>query len=390
MTAFERIRSKSSDKNMVVVSETTHADGYPSEFQTHEFSSRRSWREIHDFKTKVKVGGRFPATPCLDHGFNVHLAEGPWETTWGVRGLPVYWSDSTFAIDDLSGRLLSAFVEDQLGSLTEQLAQDAYDAFCTQVPTETSIANFAIEADDLGSLIPKLGRSLRETSGNLFLGLSFGSLPFIGDLEAFAGIVQRVLAKIERLKALNGKNSRLSFSRDNLYAIPALAPSFEIGEFDLRLKSAQARFTASARLYADIDRLEGLEGIARAVFADLGLNNPLQVVWNALPFSFVLDWVLRFSNVLGRFAVNPYTGVWLVDDLNWSIKTTSTWDIFQDRWRNPFPFNVPYEAHCGQVFTTRYVRNIGLPTSVNYFTVPPTAGQAALGVALLSALTNHR
>jgi len=386
MTIFERTRQRAEieDYSNVVEHEGVFVEEVP-------VTTVWAWEKFQDFHTKIKTRGRYPSSPCVDQKCYVMVDDpGPYGY---VRGLQGWRSHSrlplTFSIQDSES--FSSFVRTQVGVLGEQLAQDAYDAFCTQVPAETSVANFALEMEDLLTLIPKLGRSLQETVTNLHLGLSFGTLPFIGDVEVLRTIVQSTLTKIDRLKRLNGRTSRLRMKRTGLYEIPFIAPHVDIGtDIYLALAHASAEFTASARLFANLEGLDGLEGVARGLFGALGLNNPLGIIWNALPFSFVLDWVFRFSNVLARWSLNPYVGVWAVDDLTWSLKTTSRWDVFRYGSEGTYPNTEFHYFRVGWVDASHYERNLGLPTSVNYFTVPPTPGQAALGLSLLSALSRYR
>lgn len=97
----------------------------------------------------------------------------------------------------------------------------------------------------------------------------------------------------------------------------------------------------------------------------LGLRITPEHIWNAIPFSFVIDWVLRVADYLRQLDVDPGVRVNIIDYCD-SIKTTS----YRKVMRNPSPTYSGNECtligKAGDVWLwekTRYHRTPGLPNT---------------------------
>lgn len=153
------------------------------------------------------------------------------------------------------------------------------------------------------------------------------------------------------------------------------------GLFPLYITDHRTDMRANGFLFANLSGLDSLGGMLRAFAAALGLNNPLKVFWEAIPYSFVVDWLTRISTRLDAFSANPFQGAWEISDMTLSIKSTTIYDVYeyQSDW-------VDSSHHIiGSIRYDRYVRYGHLPVDLASFNlVEMTPQQLVLYLALLT------
>lgn len=325
---------------------------------------------------------RLPSTPCYHKRMWYEpVYDGPitiggrnhTETTFSSTYSP--WHHYGPSSDGVSN------IESWVEPAVNQCAQQAFDSFVDQVPEDISLGNFAIEAKEAALLIPSLIDSyqhwirnrppLHDIAGDGLLQYNFAVAPLIGDLFALANLANSTMARLEEIRAMNGKRTVLSFRRNNLYSIPLIPPTFDVWPGPTLQKfaairgtmaKAKAGFTAKGVVEVDIDQrhLDGAIGFMRTFLGSSGLNNPLGIIWNAIPFSFVLDWVFDFSGFLSRRKVKPFPGTWKVVDFSWSLRTNAVWNL---HWLGRYPNSGhPYRL-VGRIHQTSYRRETSLPVS---------------------------
>jgi len=263
--------------------------------------------------------------------------------------------------------------------LWQVFAEDAFTSFSTQIPTEVSIANFTWELRELGDLIPKLTDSLQGTLAGGFLNFSFGWKPFVGDLQKLSGLLTTVSARIQHLKDTYGKKTRLGLVRTNVVETAFLPYSdvvpdarFQSVFYHWELVAYRCDFRAGGRLFHRLKDLDSVYGYIRAITVALGLDNPLRAAWQALPFSFVVDWFLGLSRVLGKLSVNPFKGDWSVSNFSSSCYTVATWKVTQ------VVINPYVEIPLGKVYADRYTRISRLPVPASFLTLGTLSPQQLL------------
>lgn len=241
--------------------------------------------------------------------------------------------------------------------LLADFADEAYEKLTSQVPQEVSLPNFLYEFREIGSLIPSLGDSMAKTVSGGFLNYSFGWKPLIGDIQKLNNLMQTVRARIEYLKFTYGRETRLTHSKS--FEVEGDSMLQEPNGDRLYRDSSRGLFVAGGYLFHMLNELDGLEGTLRAAAGALGLNNPLAVVWEAIPFSFVLDWFGRIQSRINRMAVQPFTGEWSIRKLCYSYRINGTWR------KNLYlgPGCTPERVDQIKGTWQQYVRNVGLPVS---------------------------
>lgn len=262
--------------------------------------------------------------------------------------------------------------------LVAELADKAFDAFFTQVPQEVDIANFLIDFRDIGSLIPKVERTIHQTIAGGFLQYSFGWKPLIGDLQKLSGILESTRARLAWLRRTYGKPIRLGYSQS--FDISSNGPA-AAGHQRATLVHSEGTFRAGATLLHRLQRLDGLEGELRALIAALGLNSPGKIVWERIPFSFIVDWVSRVGRLADKGTIQPFTGTWDVYNVSHSYKMRAEYVVSYD-WSG----TSWHQDECGTLVYECYARGRGLPlSSALFYGRELTTQQLALSAALVGA-----
>lgn len=335
--------------------------------------------------------------------------KGPLTVAWWWGGEWFTMSQASLNLSRDKVQQLATWSPLLRGYSEDDLARTAWDRFSTQVPETLSIGNFLLEWGEVEELIGnftlhslqhKSGHSLLNEAGSQYLGYSFGISPLIGDLEALLSLVKRVTARIEWLKAHNHKRTRLSFRRSDLAQLPAIPPEVDVTgpllrplgnkyfnyTAKARLVSVDDVFTATGYLVCDLEGLDDIWAVVRGIVADLGLNNPLGVLYNAIPFSFVLDWMFKLSRVLESTRARPYQGTYRCDNFTSSLKRENVWEVtsYYQGLNPPTWGSLPLSRSEGIITSSVYDRSTSIPGLFPVFTFPPTAGQALLTAALLT------
>lgn len=251
------------------------------------------------------------------------------------------------------------------------LGGQAFNAFVAQFPTKVSIANFLYELKDLADLIPRISRNLPKTVAGGYLNLQFGWLPLISDLKALGSVYQSTLSRLEWLRATYGKTVRLGFYSDISYygTIPSsstylLAPGGNAYNYILlKLIDYKGIFRANGYLTHYLKGLDEPIAEMKALAAALGLNNPLGVIWEAIPYSFVVDWFAHVSTLLNHLSIQPFEGEWKVDRVTNSVKDVHRYEVWQYSYVAQ-GFNTP--KLLGVAEATRYNRYLSLPLTPSF------------------------
>jgi hypothetical protein len=128
-------------------------------------------------------------------------------------------------------------------------------------------------------------------------------------------------------------------------------------------------------------------------FSSMGLTNPLNLAWELLPFSFVIDWALPIGDYLSSLdAMLGYSNCtasessitrckWDVNGLDYRLET-SDW---LDEWKND------YHATKSEVNLSRLSFNEGVPLpTLPRLKDPVSLGHMANGLSLLASVFGSR
>lgn len=276
-------------------------------------------------------------------------------------------------------------------------ADAAFASLSAQIPEQISVPNFLLELGDLTSMfnladLLKVKYSRGEAVQNAILYNEFGLKPFISDIKILLSLAKTLEDRIRFLKSSRGKRTRIGYFRETERAKPPWHM------YETRSSSALQRtpgilwactpLSRSSRFYAGayvthyLEGLDSLDGYLRALAVATGFSNPLRAAWNAIPFSFVIDWITNLSDLLTHAPARPFEGKWAVEDFTWSVTDRVVYRLVAENpgtdISNPF---LPQEL--GQIHAQRYRRGVSLPKRVVNLDLPPSLREAVLIAALL-------
>lgn len=245
------------------------------------------------------------------------------------------------------------------------LAEMAFNALFQQMPQEVSVPNFVWELRELGDMIPKVEEGLAKTAAGGYLTYEFGYLPFVSDVTKLRNLAKTVADRLSYLRRTFGIETRVSC--EGTFSVPAREAQFlGISGSLHRITSPSytGHYRAGGYLYHRLNELYGVESTLRGFAGAMGLNNPVGVLWEATPYSFIADWFTRSKEVVNHLAVQPYTGVWEVRRLTHSFSWECVWDtvLLYDNGQALMP--IPVESGTCK----HYARGVGLPVSSSVFT----------------------
>jgi hypothetical protein len=303
--------------------------------------------------------------------------------------------------------------------LSERLS--AWSKFNTQVPTSVSLANFVYELKDFEHLIPNLKgvksgklrpsknptvskdfpgsvKRVASVANSTFLNYNFAWAPFVGDLQKLSNIVQTVVNRLNYLRRTRGTETRVhyyhpdfvEFNNDGTrHWIRQCGTGGAVGDHWLTIESYKANFAASCTMLQNLEGLDDAWAVVKTTLASLGFNNPLKVVWNAIPFSFMLDWVIPIGKMLDKLQIPSFAGQWDIYDVTSSVKTVAHLKecIQFTAGGCGFQYANPVQQ-VRSIDVTTYNRVLGLPLSlgdVNFTSL--TSHQQRLFLSLVAGNT---
>lgn len=241
----------------------------------------------------------------------------------------------------------SVWIKEADGDELRKSSRRAFAAIHTQFPEEISLLNFIWELRELpGQLMDLAVRAaafrdhwpsalnLGDVAGD-YLAWSFGWEPFFADLVSIFNIMFTVNDRLEHLKRTRGKAVKAGYSQviEDFRGeeecgwgthVPSPANFANIRSLCVRRKRT---FRATARLRQNLDFLDDFAGQFRGYLGALGFTNPAKVVWNALPFSFIIDWFVDVSGFLSAFLPLQQAADWDVDRVSSSVKTEAKYSF---------------------------------------------------------------
>lgn len=218
-------------------------------------------------------------------------------------------------------RTFSLPIEDWL----EDFSVSAEDHFKTAVQDDTLILNFILELIQLCegniSILKKLQRTvsdmiknfrrLYEQTGNYWLAWNFAIKPSIGDILSALNVLKRAEKRLKFLRARNHLNTKVKYREGpRVYEdvtdvcsanwptpVPHDPPySYTLppdAHFEIHYDEVEVVLSSWAWVRWDIDSAyldDWVTATGMVSMIMLGLYNPLKIIWEAIPFSWLIDW----------------------------------------------------------------------------------------------------
>lgn len=335
-----------------------------------EESSGRGWKNFEHYKAyrSACVGGVMPIyTEIWD--FVPHVYEGKLnDARSGICGF-TQTNDQVLPCGEpgLPVQGLTGFLEYGAdGSIVPppanlgQLIQSSLNSMLPYVKAELSILNSLHELKDFKSLIPSikraadvaksvwnritgrkrprdtLRRALNSTADG-YLQSQFSILPLLSDISGFRRAMSKLNRQVNRLVSEEGRRLRkhyvhtwAEFSNNDTpehtdwcYAFKTFySPRPQHSIFRLERKVLHDLSTFHAEMEYNYNYTAYARENARMLaFNDaIGANLNPSIIWNAIPWTFVIDWLVNIGSFLDQFTVHSLEPQINIGRYLWSIK----------------------------------------------------------------------
>ena len=279
-----------------------------------------------------------------------------------------------------------------LGGNAQAYINTAFDKLRPDLTT-VDIPNFLLELDDVTSLVKvwKKKNSLAKNVAGAHLNYKFGWRPTIGDIgDAINGLVT-FRNKLAAFKNAIGKTIQVSCS------IPTALPTSATGTLAWPSGSHQVSWSASCtrscKAYLAYKPqmpavLNSAYESVLGVLDSLGFELNPRIIWEAVPFSFVVDWFFGVGTFLQRLKIDALElPIVLVDGF---LQYKETLHIEWSWLRANDGTYVPRPKSDNAVYERTFFHRV--PIYPDYASLAglgwkfPTLNQALLGVSLATVL----
>jgi hypothetical protein len=232
---------------------------------------------------------------------------------------------------------------------SETWRANAMRQLAEKMPRKVSLVNFFLELGDVKSLLDsaqkvsrtlqkhggthtlrglrKLGRrnfassrkKVREiardtalASSDAHLAWNFGVLPFVDDVKEFFNLESSIRKRIDWLKKTHGKKTSVRRKRtlqlsnvtlrSQFAGPPGFSSSYDVETLISNIKVTQV---LGATAFQRFDGLDSANSILRFRARALGLDRPFSVIWEAIPFSFLIDYFVDMGKIADEATLLP-------------------------------------------------------------------------------------
>lgn len=234
-----------------------------------------------------------------------------------------------------------------------------------------AIANagqFLIELRDLPTLPLKLLFKLKNfrALGHEYLNVQFGWLPFVSDVRKMYNLYKTLDKRLAHLVRNNGKNRRIervlnedtsTDQSSSVYSYPFAQCSAAPGnygngktQYTVTTKTTtRAWFVGNFRYFTpDIGSSEWTTRATKALF---GLNPTPELLWEVLPWSWLVDWFSNIGDVISNASSNAVDN--LVTNYSYTMLHT-TKEVTYQAYSNWTTFGVSDKGGSASLYTRSF------------------------------------
>jgi hypothetical protein len=299
--------------------------------------------------------------------FDFHRLSDEWWSDWvGHQFKSVIMSPRERV--PLHSELVAGCVPLVPDDVVDEFAFQCFLDWDTQIKAEFQPLDFLSSLGEIGDLIPSLSGDIGKDLSAGILGDEFGRKNFIQDVEHLSSLISIVQSKLQALRDTWGKEQRLVKRK----VIESVRPE-QIDEvfYEYRpgygwrysLVSYKATINCGCYRFHMLKDLDSTLSFIRAAFTDLGLGNPTQAIWDAIPLSFLINWFSNIGQVFDRQRIKHlFEGVWEIRHPCTSQKVEAVVRQTQENL-SLGRFLMPDQVFPkGEIRVERYVRTPGIPT----------------------------
>jgi hypothetical protein len=246
---------------------------------------------------------------------------------------------------------------------------------------------------------------LTKRGADLYLTHEFGIAPLISDVQNLKTALLRVEGRINDLITRGGKVNSAHYTHKFIENVDVkdepteggwIQPYQAFSTTDLWRTVRNVRYSPSV-FHAQIDynanynqfqvQYAGLLSLLDRV----GINFDPSIIWNAVPYTFLVDWVVDVNRFLQQFEVQNMKPRVNVLRYLWSIKRSRSISCRREVvLSNNDTTLVGHQVHMPEVVESSYRRNATMPNMSLISTSGLTSKEVSLGAALLSTRSRTR
>lgn len=418
-----------------VVSQPFYVQGQTSLFEAMTPNSGGGtdrWKSFQHYKMQKiepndrSVSVRHPTVQFTPYGGFVgqwyHLGEHS-DRMFGMRG----FGTPGIPNEGLSGMYVPDMAEGFIPDPPDldNLVQRALARMLPDIRNELSVVNSVIELKDVVSVrstirnlsrLPealrgiRVGQKLREflrVGSDLYLQKKFNIDPLLSDISgvftAVAGLEKQLNALLTRSAKAQRRHFFMPLHEDNdtvetygPYTLsglsnPQVYPNVAgIHKSFRQVASEPSKFHMMIEYNFNYTQYQLEHARVLALLDRFGLNLNPQIIWNAIPWSFVVDWVLGVGRWLDQFAIANMAPKINIRRCLWSITRSRRINIQYNIGANSFGFASSPTVGCGTFIETSYKRVVGMPSRSSFITSGLSSTEFSLGAALVLSRGRRR
>lgn len=222
------------------------------------------------------------------------------------------------------------------------------------------------------------------------LAWQFAVRPTISDAKKIASLLENFRSMVTELIRKSEKRQIRHYKRpvDNLFDLPSSVSENHVVLFGTGSSNNSTirkteylfrpKYHASMLFTYDASKLKGLLGSVSGLISALGANRVASIIWEAIPFSFIVDWFVNVGDMIATYEdqVIDLLPVVIHDfshSLKYGYRTKLQWT-----WNNKIVTDLAYRD------TVVYERRRDYPSLTDSLSVHlPNLNQTGLGLSLL-------
>lgn len=250
---------------------------------------------------------------------------------------------------------------------------------------------------------PTLSELLR-ASADGYLQASFNILPLLSDIAGIYTALSRTQERVRTLVARQNKLQIRHFTRSvPLPIVPSYSHAFAIGPYTvvsnpggepvydghaLGMLITENVIEASVKFHAEIEfsyhftRFQAENAQLLGLLDALGVNLNPSIIWNAIPWSFMVDWVFGVSRWLNDRKVLNLSPVTNITRYLWSATNARVIRRSFQTYQTGADMNSVLQTYLPDVLETSFRRDVGIPESNSVILSELSNKELSLGVAL--------
>lgn len=250
----------------------------------------------------------------------------------------------------------------------------------------------------------KVIRSLPRKAASAFLSWKFAFEPLLSDISSIHSALTRTERRMNDLVTRAGKRQRRHFtfywveSPDSFETNgdpgfvqpPGLFNTIGLYNVERRVINKPTIFHAEIEYNYNFTQYQLEHARVLSYLDALGINPNPAIVWNALPWSFVVDWVFGVSRWLDSMKTRNMEPLINILRYLWSVKRER--NIVCTKGISTSYYGLPPLArtHLPVVTETAYRRECGIPEWNSFYTSGISSEELTLGAALVIARSRRR